>query len=435
VNPDGGLSCGATLMHVGRKNPWGAYLVYDARGTDAHVLVWGAPDWRYFCTIACAAKGEHVAPKAEGGGEFLEVFAEARKTLAAQGVIIDAAADPHRLHSCAAHGCPPPDEPAQPVREQGDGETDYGAEHMGAREFAVSRADAERAAAQRPPAVLPVETPPVTVLDENGCRPASFDEFVGAAQAVAQQPSPTAGPGPMPIGGLEDALRCGRIWAESGSLHMSVPEQSAAVLAREVIRLRAAAPPPSAGGPAGDATGIWRGQPGGEFEGCVEVQKGRSFIETRPIKNGIAMLVVNGELHPLTAAEARALAEPWTTAPPRKTPDGEALPADGPHMNVPDGTFNWYCARCKIWSGEFETISECERDFAEHVSRHALAKPTGHLEVAVRALDRIDKHDPHKRRALCADCLRDPGTGHDEACLFTIASRALAAIRAAKGTP
>jgi hypothetical protein len=55
-------------------------------------------------------------------------------------------------------------------------------------------------------------------------------------------PPPSTGE-PVPIGGLEDALRCGRIWAESGSLHLSVPEQSAAVLARELDRLRAAAPP------------------------------------------------------------------------------------------------------------------------------------------------------------------------------------------------
>jgi hypothetical protein len=92
--------------------------------------------------------------------------------------------------------------------------------------------------AQQPLAVLPVETPRCE------CRHIETPQWTHEASCpLVRQPSPTAGPGPVPIGGLEDALRCGRIWAESGSPHLSVPEHSAAALARELDRLRAAAPP------------------------------------------------------------------------------------------------------------------------------------------------------------------------------------------------
>jgi hypothetical protein len=77
---------------------------------------------------------------------------------------------------------------------------------------------------------------------------------------------------------------------------------------------------------------------------------------------------------------------------------------------------------------------KCEK----HYQSAPAEPPTGHLEVAVRALDEIRDKRLNKY-GDCEGCCRSKQElfvgGHDAYFVCGISSRALAALRAAKGTP
>jgi hypothetical protein len=135
--------------------------------------------------------------------------------------------------------------PAQPVREQGEaGRAPKGWLDVHPELAAAGKRLAERIAPQPSPTAGP--GPFFKCKDPKlgmGCHEYQLGRPDCTMTGACKYDAPPPSTGEPAIGGLEDALRCGRIWAESGSPHLSVPEHSAAVLARELDRLRAAAPP------------------------------------------------------------------------------------------------------------------------------------------------------------------------------------------------